>query len=222
MTGYTLTQPEVWFSGPLAYQAAGVATTGWVQAAGAVTTAQALVVAQSGASGAAGSDQPYFPAGFWQRPKQVAKIIIHGVVSWVATASTTCTWAVGTSGSTPQGTTTTITATNTLWTSPAYPNQSTAQTNAPWHFDLDVMCQKVGVGTTAVSTALLTTGLGGVTPAVVGATGAVPMFGPTPGAVITTFDSSINQFIWVSVTFGTNGSASNTCTMTSCYVYGMN
>jgi len=28
VTGYTLTQPEVWFSGPLAYQAAGNATVG--------------------------------------------------------------------------------------------------------------------------------------------------------------------------------------------------
>jgi hypothetical protein len=222
MTGYTLTQPEVWYAGPLVYQAAGTATAGWVQAAGAVTTAQSLVTAATGASGAAGSDQPYFPAGFWQRPKQVAKIIIHGTVSWVATAATTCTFAVGTSGSTPQGPATAITATNTLWTSPAYPNQSTAQTNIPWHFDLDVLCQKVGVGTTPVSTALLTTGLGGATTAITGAVGVIPMFGPVPGNVLTTFDNSINQFVWVSVTFGTNGSASNTCTMTSCYIYGMN
>jgi hypothetical protein len=114
------------------------------------------------------------------------------------------------------------TTTNVLWTSPAYPNQSVAQTNIPWHFDLDVICQKVGVGTTIVSTALLTTGFGGVTTAVVNPVASIPMFGPVPGNVITNFDSSINQFIWVSVTFGTNGSASNTCTMTSCYIYGMN
>ncbi len=210
----------MWYSGPLVYQAAGVATVGWVTAAAAVSTNQSLVTAASGASGAAGADQPYFPAGFWGKPKQVAKVIIHGVVTLLNTA-TTVTWSLGTSGSVAQGTTTTITATNTLWTSPAYANGAITQTNAPWHFDLDIICQKVGVGTTAVSTALLTTGVGGWTPAIVPAVGAIPNYGPMPGAVITTYDQSINQFIWVGVAFS-NASASNTCTMTSCYVYGMN
>lgn len=221
MTGYTLTQPEVWFSGPLVYQAAGTATAGWVQAAGAVATAQSLVTGASGASGAAGFDQPYFPAGFWQRPKQVAKVIMHGVVTLPA-AATTMIWALGTSGITPQGNATAVTTTNTLWTSPTYVNTGApTQTNAPWHFDLDIMCQKVGVGVTAVSTALLTTGIGGWTPAVTPAVGAVPNYGPTAGTIMTTFDNSVNQFIWASITFGT-GSASNTCTMTSMYIYGMN
>jgi hypothetical protein len=190
------------------YQAAGTATAGWVTANAAVSTNQSLVVAASGASGAAGSDQPYFPAGFWQKPKQVAKIILHGVYTNPASAGT-MTFSLGTSGSTPQGTTTTITATNTLWTSQAYNPQSVVQTNANWHFDLDIMCQKVGVGTTAVSTALITTGAGGITTAIV------------TGNVITTFDASINQFIWVGVAFSA-GLATWTATMTSCYVYGMN
>jgi len=220
LTGYTLTQPEVWFCGPLAYQAAGVATTGWVTANAAVSTNQALVVGATGASGAAGFDQPYFPAGFWQKPKQVAKIILHGVMTSPASAGT-MTFSVGTSGSVPQGATTTITATNTLWTSSAYNPQSVAQTNAPWHFDLDIMSQKIGVGVTAVSTALLTTGVGGWQPAVTPAVGVVPSYGPVPGSVITTFDSSINQFIWVGVAFSA-ALATWTCTMTSCYVYGMN
>lgn len=210
----------MWFSGPLAYQAAGTATVGWVTANAAVSTNQALVVAASGASGAAGSDQPYFPAGFWQKPKQVAKVIIHGVFTSPASAGT-MTFSLGTSGSTPQGTTTTITATNTLWTSSAYNPASVAQTNAPWHFDLDILCQKVGVGSTAVSTALTTTGVGGYTPAIVAAVGQVPSYGPVPGNVITTFDSSINQFIWVGVAFSA-AAATWTATMTSMYVYGMN
>lgn len=187
---------------------------------GAVSTAQALVQAASGASGAAGSDQPYFPAGFWQKPKQVAKVIMHGVMTSPASAGT-MTFSLGTSGSTPQGTTVAPTATNTLWTSSAYNPQSVAQTNAPWHFDLDILCQKVGVGTTAVSTALLTSGVGGWTPAITPAVGAVPSYGPTPGAVITTFDASINQFIWAAVTFSA-GLATWTATMTSMYIYGMN
>jgi hypothetical protein len=193
-----------------------------VQAAAAVTTAQSLVVAATGASGAAGSDQPYFPAGFWSRQKQHAKITAHGNVSWVATAGTTCTFAFGTSGSTPQGTTTTVTATNTFLTSPVYVNQSTAQTNIPWHFEIDMLCTKIGVGITAVSTSILSTGFGGLAKAITGAVGVVADWAPMPGNVITTFDPTVNQFFWVSVTFGTNASASNTCTMLSCYIYGMN
>ena len=219
MTGYTLTQPEVWQAGPIAYQAAGAATVGWPQAAGAVTTAQSLVSAASGASGAAGSYQQYFPAGFWSKQGQVCKVILHGLVSWVATASTTCTFTFGTAGSTPQGTGTTLSGSPVaLFTSPAYVNNSTAQTNIPWHFDLDILCTKVGVGSTAVSTSLLTTGVGGFT----AATAANSVWGAVPGNVMTTFDQSINQFIYVAVTFGTNASASNTCTLLSSYIYGMN
>lgn len=221
VTGYTLTQPEVWFSGPLAYQAAGNSTVGWVQAAGAVTTEQSLVTGATGASGAAGFDQPYFPAGFWQRPKQVVKVIMHGLVSWVGTAGTTIQWSLGTTAATPQGNATTITLGSSgvrLFTSAAYVNNTTAQTNIPWHFDLDIICQKVGVGVTPVSTALLINGIGGFT----AATAANSVWGPVLGNVVTTFDCSINQFIFGSVTFGTNASASNTCTMTSMYIYGMN
>lgn len=220
MTGYTLTQPEVWFAGPLVYQAAGAATAGWVTANAAVSTNQALVVGATGASGAAGFDQPYWPAGFWQKPKQVCKIILHGVYTNPASAGT-MTFSLGTSGSVPQGATTTITATNTLWTSQAYNPQSVAQTNANWHFDLDIMSQKIGVGVAAVSTALTTTGQGGITTAIVPAAGQVPNYGPLTGNVVTTFDSGINQFIWVGVAFSA-GLATWTATMTSCYVYGMN
>lgn len=220
MTGYTLTQPEVWFCGPLAYQAAGTSTVGWVTANAVSAAAQALVQGASGASGAAGFDQPYFPAGFWQKPKQVAKVIAHGVFTSPASAGTMI-FSMGTSGSTPQGTTVAPTATTTLWTSPTYNPQSVAQTNAPWHFDLDILCQKVGVGATAVSTALLTNGIGGYTPAITPAVGVVPNYGPTPGTVYTNFDASINQFIWFAVTFSA-GASTWTCTMTSMYVYGMN
>jgi hypothetical protein len=191
-----------------------------VTANAAVSTAQPLVVGASGASGAAGFDQPYFPAGFWQKPKQVAKIILNGVYTNPASAGTMI-FSVGTSGSTPQGNSITAPSGTALWTSQAYNPQSVVQTNANWHFDLDIMCQKVGVGTTAVSTALTTTGIGGIATAIVPAVGQVPNFGPLIGNVITTFDSSINQFIWVAVTFSA-GLATWTATMTSCYVYGMN
>jgi hypothetical protein len=210
---------EVWQAGPIAYRAAGVATVGWP--AGSQRHHPAVPGGSaSGASGAAGSIQPWFPAGFWQRQGQHAKIIAHGVCGATAQAQT-LTFAFGTSGSTPQTLSpTTVVATNTFLTSPAY-SMAIAQTNAPWHFELDLLCTKVGVGTTAVSTSILTTGTGGITPAVVPAVGAVPLYGPMPGAVITTFDASINQFFWASATYSVSGAA-NTATMLSCYIYGMN
>lgn len=211
----------MWYCGPLAYQAAGAATVGWPVANAAVAggTQQALTVAATGASGAAGATQPYLPAGFWSKIGQHAIMKLHGVLTLPVTA-TTVTWAVG-SAATPQSTATTITATNTFFTSSAYSNSSVVQTNVPWHFELDMSCTKVGIGTTAVSTSVLTTGFGGYTPAIVAAVGSVPTFGPVAGNVITTFDASINQYIWVSVAFSTN-SATNTCALTSLYVYGMN
>ena len=110
--------------------------------------------------------------------------------------------------------------TATFLTSPAYSNSSVVQTNVPWHFDLDLLCTKVGVGSTAVSTSILTTGVGGYTPAIVAAVGSVPTYGPLAGNVVTTFDQSINQFFWVSVNFSSGVTC--TATMLSCYVYGMN
>jgi hypothetical protein len=211
---------EVVFAGPLTYQAAGAATTGWVQVAGAVTTQQNLVVGASGASGAVDYTQPCLPpfGGFWHE-HLVIKVTASGIVSWVATASTTMTWAFGVTG-TSQGSTTGVPAGSpiTLFTSQAFPNNSTAQSNIPWRFEMEWLVRQVGFGTTAVSTSVLATGVGGFTAATV----ANSVWGPQPPTVTTTVDSSANNYVWGAITFGTNGSSSNTCTMLDMIVQGLN
>lgn len=225
MSFITGTQMECLFAGPATYQAAGAATAGWVQVAGAVTTQQNLVVGASGASGAVDFIQPVIPAGFFQpgRTNQAIKIIANGIASWVSTAGTTITWAFGVSTAS-QGSSTGVPAATatTLITSQVFPNQTTAQTNVPWRFEIDLLARQVGFGTTAVSTSILATGVGGYSPAVVLATGAIAPWGPMPPNVTTTIDASINYYLWGAVTFGTNGSASNTCTMLDMLVFGCN
>lgn len=215
---------ETLFAGPLTYQAAGTATAGWVQAAANVTTIQNLVTSASGASGAVGFTQPLLPPlpGFWH-PNSLIKITASGIVSWVATASTTATFTFGTTTA-AQGTTTGAAAGTpiTLITSQVFPNQSTAQTNAPWRFDIELLVRQVGYGTTAVSTAILATGVGGYSPAITGAVGVVAPYGPMPPNVVTTVDTSVNNWLWGAVTFGTNASVSNTCTMLDMLVFGCN
>ena len=218
-----MTQMEVLFAGPSAYQAAGAATAGWVQAAAAVTTEQSLVVGATGASGAAGFVQPVIPAGYFQqgRRNQLIKIVANGIISWIATASTTATFKFGFQTAV-NGTTTTMANNTTLITSQVLPNQSLAQTNIPWRFEIELLATQVGYGTSAVSTAIQACGVGGVTTAITNAVGVVPPWGPLAPNVTTTIDNTVNQFIYGSITFGTNASASNTCTMLQMAVFGCN
>ena len=216
---------EVLFSGPATTQAAGAATAGWVQVAGAVTTIQNLVQGATGASGGVDFVQPVIPAGFWKpgRQNQLIKITATGIVSWVATAATTATWSFGVTTQAQFAATGAAAGTPiTLITSQVFPNQTTAQTNAPWRFDIDLLAKQVGFGNTAISTSILATGVGGFSPAVVGATGAIAPWGPMPPNVTTTVDASINNYVWAAITFGTNASASNTCTMLRMDVHGCN
>lgn len=219
MSGYTTTWTELLFAGPSAYQAAGAATAGWVQAAANATTEQSLVVGASGASGAGGFTQPYLPAGFFQqgRRNQLVKVIASGIVSWVATASTTATFKFGFQTAV-QGTTTTMSGNTALITSQAYPNNSTSQSSIAWRFEIELLATQVGYGTSAVATAILATGAGGFT----AATNANSIWGPLAPNVTTTIDSTVNQYLYGSVTFGTNASASNTCTMLEMAVFGCN
>jgi hypothetical protein len=43
-----------------------------------------------------------------------------------------------------------------------------------------------------------------------------------PPNVTTTIDSTVNNFLYGSITFGSNASASNTCTMLQMDVFGCN
>lgn len=221
MSGYTMTQTEVLYAGPGAYQAAGALTTGYAQVNAAATTEQVLVTAASGASGAAGFSQPYIPAGFFQqgRQNQLVRIVATGIVSWVATASTTTTFKFGFQTA-PQGTATGVPANspNLLITSAAFANNSTSQTSIPWRAEIELLANKVGYGTSAVSTSLQVFGTCGFT----AATLANSQDGPMTPQVVTTVDSTVNNFLYASVTFGTNASASNTCTLLCWQVFGCN
>ena len=221
MSFFTGTQSEVLFAGPATSQAAGAATAGWAQVAGAVTTLQNLVVGATGASGGSDVVQPQIPAGFWRqgRADTLLTASATGIVSWVATASTTATWELGITTA-QQGTATgAVAGTKTvLLTSQAYPNNSTSQTNIAWRFDFEILARQVGFGTTAISTALLATGVGGFT----AATNANSIWGPLPPQVVTTIDASIPYYLYAAITFGTNASASNTCTMLRMILNGAN
>jgi hypothetical protein len=225
MSFITGTQMETLFAGPTPYQAAGAATVGWVQAAGAVTTAQPLMVAATGASGAVGFVQPKIGTDFWPSTKgagALVKIITNGLISWVATAGTTATFQFGFQAA-AQGTSTAApTFAPALISSMVIPNQTLAATNIPWRFELDLLVKQVGYGSTAVSTAILVTGFGGVTTAITNAVGVVPIWAPLTPQVVTTVDASIPNWIGATVTFGTNASASNTCTMLNMLVFGCN
>jgi hypothetical protein len=216
---------EVIFAGPLTYQAAGAATVGWAQVAASSTAAQCLVTGATGASGGTDFTQPLLnPGGGLWHERLVLKILAAGVVSTVVTAATTATFSFGVTTA-PQLALTTGPATGTpitLMTSQAYVNAGVAWSNIPWRFDIDLLVRQVGYGTAAVSTAILATGIGGVTPLVTPAVGAVPNFGPLPPSVTTTVDTSVNNWVWGAVTFGTNASTSNTCTMLDMIVLGLN
>ena len=110
----------------------------------------------------------------------------------------------------------------TLITTGLYNNASIAWSSIPWHFHINLLAKQVGFGTTAIATSILATGFGGVTPLVTPAVGAVPNFGPIGPNVTTTIDASINYYLWAAVTFGTNASTSNTCTMLDMIVFGCN
>jgi|SRR5579859_8085171 len=216
-----MTQMEVLYAGPGAYQAAGALTTGYAAAAASATTEQTLVQSSTGASGAGGFSQPYLPAGYFQqgRQNQLVRITGHGIISWVATASTTATFKIGFQTA-AQGNNAGVPANGpvTLITSPAYANNSTAQTNIPFRFEVELLANKVGIGTTAVSTSLQVTAVGGFT----AATLANSQYGPWTPQAVTTVDSTVNNFIYASVTFGTNASASNTATLLEWNVFGCN
>jgi hypothetical protein len=215
---------EVLFAGPDTTQAAGAATAGWAAVAVSATTAQNLVVGATGASGGSDVVQPVIPKGFFKpgRSNQTVVIDAYGIISTVATAGTTASFTFGVQPA-AQGTTAGApTSGVTLITSPLYNNASIAWSSIPWAFHINLLAKRVGFGTTAISTSILATGYGGVQPLVTPAVGFVPSFGPIAPNVTTTIDASIDNYIWAAVTFGTNASTSNSCTMLDMIVFGCN
>lgn len=196
MSGYTLTQGEVLYSGPPSnYPAAGASGT---------TEVSAMV-------GATGDySAPYFPGGFWQqgRQNQLASFKFCMAVSAQASA-TTLTVRLRLN-----------TAANSFTTSDplllAFPaiTVTSYSSGSVWGEGF-VQCRGTGYGTSSVATNLLTSGTINGTGNSLSVSGAG---GPT---ALQTTDFSVNQWLELSVTFSTN-SASNTATLQQFVLYGDN
>ena len=216
MSFVTGSQSETLFAGPQTdTQAAGTATTGYLQVAGTISTTQALVQGATLISGGSGFVQPFFQAGMFLNRTTHARVRAYGTVGSTGGTATTATFTVGTATA-PQATTVgAATGAITLITSPAFTVTSFAA-GTPWFLDCDLLCKGGGYGTTAGSTVMLTCGSAEITPNVAGDLGAVMV-----PQVTTTMDASVTQWVWVAVTFST-AVATNTCQCQAIFAYGMN
>lgn len=195
MSGYTMTQEEVLYSGPPSnYPSAGASGT-------------SEVLAMVGASG--DYSQPLLPGGFWQqgRQNQVARFTFGMVVNGQGSATTLI---VKLGLNTTQNT---ITSGAVLLTYPAV--TITSYASGTVYGSGIIQCRGTGYGTSSVSTSLITCGELSGTGNALSVTAAA---GPT---TLLTTDFSVNQWLYLSVTFSTN-SASNNATLEQFVLEGMN
>jgi hypothetical protein len=196
MSGYTMTQSEVIYSGPPAnYPAAGASGT---------TEVSAMV----GATGV--YSQPYFPGGFWQqgRQNQVARFTFALAVSAQVSATTlTLRLRLNTAPNSFVNTDPLLLAYNAI-TVTSYSAGSVVGTGI-------IQSRGTGYGTSSVATSLLSSGS---LDAFGNSTVANGAAGPT---ALNTTDFSVNQWLELSVAFSTN-SASNTATLEQFVLEGMN
>ena len=197
MSFYSGTQAEVLpgGSGPPSNYAAAAAN---------LTGAQNLM---TGASG--DYVQPYIPAFFFQmgRTGQLVTGRLNGVISGQGSATTAVITLGYNSSSNAVGST-------PLVSSPAI--TVTSFSGAGWQFDFTILCRGAGYGTSATSTSLLSSATMAVNN---GTTAGIVTVAP-PNSV-TALDCSVNNWLVASVTFSA-GSTSNSCTLESYYVCGMN
>lgn len=198
-----------WYDGVPATLLYGGPPQNYPAAASAVSTLQSL---QAGATG--GYSIARIPATFLQQGK--IGMIIDGSLSGVITGQATATTAIITvalvstaaNAASYGGTPTVIAAT---------PVQTvTSLSNQPWDLQFSTNVRTVGYGTTSVSTTLSTFGTIDVQTATAG-TVQRGVFGP---GVVTTIDSSVDQWLAVGVTFST-ASATNSCTLEQVVLLGM-
>jgi hypothetical protein len=173
-------------------------------AAAAATTAQSLI---TGASG--GYSQARIPATFAQVGKQGFWVggKYKGIVT-ASTAATTMTINIGLAS-----TSNTITGTGTatiISTSQAVVINSTTA-GLGWGIDFDILYRGTGYGTTSVSSSILTTSTLRVNTSTATATAVATIAESVPLAV-TTIDSSVDQWVYATVTFSTS-STTNSCTL---------
>lgn len=194
MSFYTGTQCEVLFSGP---------PSNYPAAAAASTSAQSLV---TGASG--DFQQPLIPGGFWQQGRQNQLVTVQFSIllsNQASATTTTITVGLSTSANTIGG--------STLLTMPAL--TTTSYASGTFYGEAMIQNRGSGYGTSSVATNLLSSGW------VMGSGNSAFVFGPAGPTALQTIDFSVNQWMYLTVTFSTS-SASNSATLQQLIVRGEN
>src|ERR1700685_691861 len=196
MSGYTMTQNEVIYSGPPAnYPAAGGSST---------TEVSAMV----GATGV--FSQPYFPGGFWQqgRQNQVARFTFALAVTAQSSATTLTVRLRMNTGPNSFTTGDALLAAYNAVTVTSYTAGSIVGSGI-------IQSRGQGYGTTTVANSLLSSG------SLDGFGNALTVHGAAGPTALTTTDFSVNQWLELSVQFSTN-SATNAATLEQFVLEGMN
>lgn len=202
MSFYSGTQAEVLpgGSGPPSNYAAAAASS---------------AAAQNLMTGASGDYvQPYIPAFFFQmgRTGQLVTGRLNGILSGQSSATTAIiTLAYNSSSNSISGAT-------TLVATPAITVTSFATVG--WQWDFTILCRGVGYGTSATSTSLLSSATMAISSPYNSAT-TTSWVAVAPPNSVTALDCSVNNWLVADVTFSTS-STTNSCTLESYYVCGMN
>lgn len=196
-----------WLSGVPAYLLYGGPTQSYPAAAAAVSTAQSLI---TGATG--GFTQAKIPASFAEEGGGPCVVVgeYAGLVT-ASTAATTMTLNVGLVSSSNSVSGTAITTSQAVVI-----NSVTA--GLGWRFRFITVYRAVGYGTTTVSSSLLTTSTLFVN-ASTGTATAVATVAESVPLSVTTIDSSVDQWVYATVTFST-ASATNSCTLQQTCLFG--
>ena len=196
MSGYTMTQTEVLYSGPpSAYPAAG-------------TSSSSEVSAMVGATG--DYSQPYWPGGFWQQGRQNQLSSFKFCLAVTAESSATTLTIKLRANTAPNSFTT---GDPLLLTFPAL-TVTSYSSGTVWGEGF-VQCLGTGFGTSSVSTNLLTSGT------LQGSGNALNISACAGPTALQTLDFSVNQWLELSVTFSTSN-GTNAATLKSFVLYGDN
>jgi hypothetical protein len=187
MSGYTLTQGEVLYSGPPAnYPAAGGSSTSEVSA-------------MVGATG--DYSQPYWPGGFWQQGRQNQVSSFKFCLLVTAQSSATTLTVKLRANTAPNS----FTTSDPLLLAFSAITITSYSSGTVWGEGF-VQCRGTGFGTSSVSTNLLSSGT------ITGAGNSTSVTGGGGPTALQTLDFSVNQWLELSVTMSTN-SGTNAATL---------
>ena len=194
MSGYTMTQEEVLYSGPPSnFPAAG-------------SSSSSVVNAMVGATG--DYSQPMLPGGFWQqgRQNQLVRYTFSGACTAESSATTLqVILGLDTTANTIGG--------STLLTYPAL--TVTSYSAGTIYGEGIIQCRGTGYGTSSVATSLLTSG------SVSGYGNALAVTAAAGPTALQTTDFSVNQWLYMTIQFSTNN-ATNAFTLEQFVLEGCN